>query len=314
MRATLPCTACGTVLGIPKSGMPKAGLSCNWCGYVNVSVVEESPQPVALVAAPNPARNPEPPAPTQTPQPKAEPHRWADDEDDNGQPYVLPHEEAKTRPCTACKKDIELLAVVCVHCGYDAESKSKAQRTYQPIDREWQSGWPKDRRIACFLLFQAMNLGSLLIGLATGGSLVVSVGFIMFFVALQAFICGTYESVRIRRNKKGQAEITSVWRVGFIPMAPTKVNWREHEGVVFGHYDATGLMDWAIVLVFLPMGIIPAILWWYYVIRSDRFFSAFSRDHGFPATYLYRGTEEKKAKEITQIATDATALPLVTKI
>ena len=97
-------------------------------------------------------------------------------------------------------------------------------------------------------------------------------------------------------------------------MAPKKVNWRQHEGVAVGAYDSTSLMDWLILLVLFPMFIIPAILWWYYIIRPDRFYAALCRDRGFPETYLYRGTNEKRAKEIAQVATDATGLPLTTPL
>jgi hypothetical protein len=133
-------------------------------------------------------------------------------------------------------------------------------------------------------------------------------------VAMQAFVIGTYDTLRIRRNKKGQAEITITWRVGFIPMAPRKVNWREHEGVAFGHYDPTGITDWWIFFVLLPWFIIPAIFWYFCVIRRDRFFAALTRDRGYPETYLYRGMSEAQAKDICQVATDATALPLVTPL
>jgi hypothetical protein len=317
--ATLTCTACGTVLGIPKKGMPKDGLSCNWCGYVNVAAPEEAPKPVTAAAA-----NVPPPLPVAalaevtTPPPPAEPkamtHRWADDEDDDGQPYKIPTEAVKTRPCAHCGEKIDLAAKVCVHCGFDAGAGKKVERTFQPIDREWQSGWPRERRIVAFVAFGVVDLLSLSITVAAEGLLPMSIAGILFYVALQAIICGTYESVRIRRNMKGQAEITITWRVGFVPMAPKKVDWRVHEGVGFGHYDATSMFDWMMVLVFLPFGIIGAVLWWYYVIRSDRFFSALTKDHEYPETYMYRGMDEAKAKEITQIATDATGLPLVTKL
>jgi hypothetical protein len=147
-----------------------------------------------------------------------------------------------------------------------------------------------------------------------GESLSLTAFALVFSVALQAFVIGTFETVRIRRNKKGQTEVTLMWRVGFIPMAPRKVNWREHEGVTFGHYDPTGLSDWWIFFVLLPWFILPAILWWYFVIRSDRFFAALARDRGYPETYLYRGMSEPQAKEICQVATDATGLPLVTPL
>jgi hypothetical protein len=314
MRSTLPCSACGTVLGVPPGGVPKGGLPCNWCGYVNLPNAEAAPP------SPNPAPRPAPSraevaAPAAPPLvEKAEPHRWADDEDDNGQPYALPREEAKTRKCQDCGKDIDLLAVVCVHCGFDAQAKKKVERTFQPIDRTWESGWPFQRRLAVFLAFQSVNGFTLLLSLVVGDSLGVTAFAIVFSVALQAFVIGTFETVRIRRNRKGQTEITLMWRVGFVPLAAKKVNWREHEGVAFGHYDPTGLSDWWIFLVLLPWFILPAILWWYFVIRSDRFFAALTRDRGYPETYLYRGMSEPQAKEICQVATDATGLPLVTPL
>jgi len=304
MRATITCTACGTVLGIPKSGMPADGLPCNWCGYVNLKAPEPAPKPVAAAVR----------APEMLPvasAPVATPHPFADDQDDNGQPYEMPPEEVKTRACEDCGKLIDLNSVVCVHCGYDVRAKGKAERTYSLIDREWESGWPFHRRMAVFLAFQAMNVATLAMSFAAGGSIPVSLTGIVIYVILQAFLLGTYESFRIRRNKRGQVELTLQWRLGFIPMGPKKVNWREHEGVVFGHYDPTGLVDWWIAIVLLPFCIIPAILWWWFVIRSDRFFAALARDRGYPATYLYRGMNEIQAREITQVTSDATALPLV---
>ena len=310
MRPTLPCSACGTVLGVPKGGVPKDGLTCNWCGYVN--------QPAGEPASPKPAPRPAPdalavpagPDPVQ----KAAPHRWADDEDDNGLPYTLPPDEIKTRKCQACGKDVDLVAVICVHCGFDAQAKKKVERTFQPIDRTWESGWPFQRRLAVFLGFQAVNAFTLLLSLVVGESLGVTAFVIVFSVALQAFVLGTFETVRIRRNRKGQVEITSMWRVGFVPLAAKKVDWKVHEGIAFGHYDPTGLSDWWIFFVLLPWFIFPAILWWWFVIRADRFFAALARDRGYPETYLYRGMSEAQAKEICQVATDVTGLPLATPL
>lgn len=339
MRSTLTCTACSTVLGIPKTGMPKDGLPCNWCGYVNQLAPEpeastkarqpdleaEAParqehQPDTKAQSPSaPARakeNPEPghPIHNEAVEPKPAPHRWADDEDDNGQPYLLPHEEAKTRLCSKCKKQIDLLAVVCVHCGFDESAGKKVERTFQAIDFEWESGWKKSTRLAIFLGFQALNFMSLVVGLASGGSLPASIFSIAFYIALQAFLLGTYDTGRIRRNKKGQTEITITWRVAFIPQPVKKVNWKENEGVAFGHYDATSVFDWLMAVFLLPFCLVPAILWWWYVIKPDRYFAALTRDHEYPETYLFRGMSELRAKEVVQIATDATGLPLVTPI
>jgi hypothetical protein len=310
MRQTITCSACGTVLGVPKGGVPRDGLSCNWCGYVTLPASEPAPSPKP---APRPAPAPVAAAPA-APADKPAPHPWADDDDDNGLPYVLPPDEVKTRKCQACGKDIDLLAVVCVHCGFDAAARQKVERVYAPIDRTWEAGWPFERRMAVFLVFQGLNLLTLLMSLIGSDGLPVTMFGIALTVGMQAFVIGTYDTLRIRRNKKGQTETTITWRVGFIPMAPKKVNWREHEGVAFGHYDPTGITDWWIFFVLLPWFILPAIFWYFYVIRSDRFFAALTRDRGYPETYLYRGMSEAQAREICQVATDATALPLATPL
>ncbi|HEX3149161.1 MAG TPA: hypothetical protein VHR66_13890 [Gemmataceae bacterium] len=315
MRSTITCTACGTVLGIPKKGMPKDGLPCNWCGYVMQAATEPAPAP-----SPKPAASPVPAPPIDTEsapvavKDKAPAHRWADDEDDNGQPYELPQEEAKTRKCQSCGKEIDVLSVVCIHCGFHAEERQKAKRTYAPVDRLWETGWPFQRRMAIFVVFLVLDLISLIASMSGGGSLPMSFSGIIFYVCLQAFLLGTYSSVRIRRNKKGQTEIVITWRVGFIPMAPKKIEWREFESVVFGHYDATSVADWFMLFLLLFGCILPAIFFYFYVIRSDRYFAALARDHDYPETYLYRGMNELQAKEICQIATDVTGLKLATPL
>lgn len=157
---------------------------------------------------------------------------------------------------------------------------------------------------------QGINLLTLIASIIGDYSLGVSICGVGFSIVLQAFIFGTYERVRVRRNRKGQAEIIITWRACFIPLTPKKVNWRDQEQVVFGHYDATGITDWWICLILLGWGCIPGIIWWWCVIRSDRFFTALSRDHGAPNIYLYRGMNEATAREIAQVTTDATGLAL----
>src|SRR5688572_23120358 len=155
MRATLPCSACGTVLGVPKTGMPESGLPCNWCGYVNPPPAQPRPSPAATTGHPQPT--------TLTPAPADLPSElagWSDDEGDS-LPYRVPPEEIKTRRCGECGQLIDIHAVVCVHCGFDAEKKQKIERTFQPIDREWEAGWPFERRFAIFLVFQVLNAASL---------------------------------------------------------------------------------------------------------------------------------------------------------
>ena len=114
MRPTITCSSCGTVLGLPKAGMPTDGLPCNWCGYINLT---DAAVPVAPPAPSPPTRQARPEAPIEIPDeptPKAALHRWADDEDDDGQPYRIPKGDIKTRKCEACGKDLH----ACLNCRF----------------------------------------------------------------------------------------------------------------------------------------------------------------------------------------------------
>src|SRR5262249_9497324 len=106
MRQTLTCSACGTVLGVPKSGMPADGLTGNWCGYVTLKAPEPVAKPVAAASAAPVVPDSQVEA-ASTPvavKAKTAPHRWADDEDDDGEPYAIPPGEIKTRKCEDCGK------------------------------------------------------------------------------------------------------------------------------------------------------------------------------------------------------------------
>ncbi len=298
-------------MGIPKSGVPATGLECNWCGVVNQP---EVPKPaVAKTTAPTTAK-PSTASSTKTAKPKAPPRKWADDDEDDGLPYDIPADEITTKPCEACQKEIGLDAVVCIHCGHDHRNKEKAERVYSPIDKTWEQGWPFARRMTVFLICQVLNVMTMGVGIFAVDQVAAATTATLVYVFLQAFILGTYPRLRIRRNKKGQAEITNTWRVCFIPIGTRKVDWRSHEGVSYGVYDGAGVLDWCMFVLMLEFLIIPGIIWWWYVIRSDRFFTALTLQNGALETYLYRGLREDQAKEITQTITDATGLKLNTPL
>lgn len=239
---------------------------------------------------------------------------WAEDEDDDGKPYALPQDEIKTKRCTECGKEIDVKASICVHCGHDERTRKKAERTFQPVDRTWEAGWSFERRLTVFLAFQVLNAVTLVLTMVGGQSVGMSITGAMFYVFLQAFLLGTYDRLRVRRNKKGQVEIVQTWRFCFIPAAPKKIDWKEHEGVAIGVYNGTGFVDWWIFLVLLPFFIIPSLLWFWFVIRADRHFMALARDQGFPDVYLYRGLKEDQAREIAQVVSDVTGLPPTSKL
>lgn len=309
MQSTVTCRSCGTVLGVPKGGAPAEGVTCNWCGAANQI---DPPKPAAANVLPPVLPLPAP-ANLKPAKLKAPAHKWADDEDDDGQPYDIPAEEITTKACAACGKEIAIAAVICVHCGHDHRGGKKAARTFSPIDKTWEQGWPFQRRLTLFLIFQALNAVSLVISLTVSDSAPVSLAGAAMMVALQAFVLGTYPSVRVRRNKKGQAEMTSTWRICLIRTAPQKIDWRRHEGVSVGNYDATSIIDLWMLFVLLPT-CLGVIAWWWFVIRPPRVFAALTLQSGALETYLYRGLRDDVAKDIAQTVTDATGLRLETPL
>lgn len=310
MNGTLTCR-CGTVLGIPSTGIPKDGLTCNWCGHQ----VTEEQRPTSPLSQQRQESELKP----STSQPKATtskapPRPWADDDDDDGTPYTIPQSEITTKKCLQCQKEIAIEAVLCHHCGHDERKREQAKRTYSPIDREWEQGWSLERRLFVFGPLLVINLITMCIGIFWLDEASVAIVGTLFSSSLQAFVLGTYPRLRIRRNKKGQADITTTWRCCFIPLPTQKVDWKRHEGVSVGVYDSTGISDWWIFFTLLSLLIIPALLWWWYAIHADRFFTALTRQNGAPETILYRGLREDQAKEIAQTLTDATGLALYTPL
>lgn len=318
MQSTIPCKSCGTVLGIPKEGVPSDGVECNWCGARNHLADTQPPEHIdpATIPSQKPSKptatDLKIPSKTQS-KPKKQPHRWADDEDDDGEPYEIPEGEHPVRKCEACQKEIPKEAVLCIHCGHHRDKKEKQSREFSVIDKQWEQGWPFEKRLLAFGVCQLLNLVSLAIGIASIGQVGLSLFGIVSFSAVQAFILGTYPRLRVRRNKRGQVEMTTTWRACFVPLETKKIDWRAHEGVSVGHFDGTGIIDWFIFFNLLPL-VIPAILWWWFIIRADHFFTALTIQNESPETYVYRGMEESKAKEIAQIITDASGLRLNTPL
>ncbi len=307
MQSTVTCRSCGTVLGIPKGGVPVEGVTCNWCGAVTTP---DAPKPTATKA-----KSPAPPAAATLPaKPKTPLNKYADDEDDDGLPYDIPADEITTKPCVGCHKQMDTAAVVCVHCGQDQRGGKKAERVYSPIDKTWEQGWPFARRMTVFLAFQALSLVTTVISLSVAADAPAAFTAVLTFTFLQAFVLGTYPRLRVRRNKKGQAELMTTWRVCFIPLATKKVDWRRHEGVSVGVYDGTGITDLWMFFTLLTPFVIPGIVWWWYAIRADRYFTALTLQSGALETYLYRGLREDQAKDIAQTITDATGLTLNTPL
>lgn len=226
--------------------------------------------------------------------------------EDDGKAYQVTG-DIKKKKCPECEKRIDYRTRVCNHCGYNFETKEKSVRDYTPIIREWETGWPMKRRVIVFAVAQVVNLAILIMS-ALSEQLCVGVTLLLIMAVLQAFLLGTFDTLKIIRNNKGKVTITRAWRICFMSKPPEKVKWNDSEGVVLVQGREMDLVNWVMCLILLGYGIVPGVLFWWYVIKPDQFHVALSMAHGYPETTLFRGTSEIQAREILQVVMDATGL------
>ena len=290
-KGVFTCPQCGERVRL-KSDQPPL---CPTCGKALTAPATVEPR---RIVAPSPV-----PVPAE-PQPLI-----AGSDADDDQPYTVPGDPEQTEPCPQCNKPLPRGAVVCFHCGFDRTTGKKIERVYQKVDKHWAPGLPLRTRLGIVLGVEALALVVTLGWVFAGADLFALLLGWIIGAALLAFVLGTYPQINLRRNSKGRAFLTKALRICFIPLAPAIVDWRKYEGVVTGKRHDTDVWDWLIVVMLLPYGVFPALLWWIYVIRPDQFHAALSKDHGFPALLLYRGHSADLAKEIAVAIHDVTGLP-----
>jgi hypothetical protein len=227
--------------------------------------------------------------------------------EDDYEPYPV-FTKAPTRPCPECGKPLECKATACVNCGLDLSSGQKVVRTFEPINKEWEAGWPYPMRFKAFIVCQIVTAVTALIGLVRGE---LGTSFFAWIVltALLAFVLGTYNRIKLTRTAKGKVQLTKTWRICFLERPAETIRWREHEGIVTGRSHEVSAMDWMMFLVLLPFFILPAIVWWWFIINPDKFHAALTKDRGFPETMLYQGLKQAQAEEIADVVSNATGLP-----
>lgn len=230
--------------------------------------------------------------------------------DDDFNPYTV-RGDIPTGTCPECGQAIHEGVTKCKGCGVDFEAKRKAERVFAPIDREWENGWPLPKRIKAFAILQVINLAVLLapLLLEQSGRLFVSGAIVS--AGLQAFLLGTFDRLHLTRNAKGKVVLTQTWRFAFVARPPQTIRWKEYEGIRIAESDEIDLIDWLIGGILFLYGIIPGILFWWYVLRPDKLDVLLCKDHGCPATLLCRTTDDKRAREIMTTISEAAMLPVL---
>jgi DNA-directed RNA polymerase subunit RPC12/RpoP len=295
-KGILTCGYCGAQLKVSRKQLGLK-IKCAACG--SALAVPAPPKPPAdehIQAAPPPPRVVKP----------AEPEVTGTHADD-GNPY--PITGARDQKCPECGKFLPPEAVLCVRCGFNLQTREKAVKVYDEVEREWETGWPYRRRLRVFIVAQCLVVGLGIVAAVWAANLTGFLCAWLPFAGLSAFLLGTYDRINLARNKRGRVLLTKTWHVCFIERPTTTYRLSEYEGLATGHGREVDVWDWFILFILLGSGVVPGVAWWFFVLHADSYWVALTRHHGFPETMLYRGWSEARMREIAKTIRDATGLP-----
>jgi hypothetical protein len=320
MSVMIVCKACGESLRVPR-GHDGPHIRCPACGAI-CEVPREAPSWAVTAGKRPPAPAPvdaketdtyddadvQPWSITASPS-HAAPQQPTNDEEDDDSPYAVPPDPNEKTPCPKCRASIAIDATICAHCGYDQQTGEIHEREYEPVDLQWETGLPFRIRMGIFAAVGSTAvLATLVVGIAQGEWLTYIITLLIGMV-LQAYALGTYSRLNLTRTNRGRVRMMLTWRVGFIPLRTIEVRWREYEGVTARQSGEADFWDLIIFLFLLPWGLIPAIIFWIFMIQPGQFDVALTQGHGYPARILYRGPNQSVAQEIAAKIREYTSLP-----
>ena len=230
-------------------------------------------------------------------------------------PYAVPGIGLK--PCPECRGELPLDATFCVHCGWElvGKRKLKSQREFTEIDETFHEGWAPAFRLQVFLALQFVNVLLIALGTVATGQSFKDVSHIgttvlmnLFNVALQAFILGSFETLRVTRDPKGRGTLIKTRRYLFVPVAPFKIEWKRSSGVGIMATHNPGVMAYLIGLYLLTMGCLPGILFYFVVIRPERFNAAICNEYGGSDDVILHCRNRDQAEVVTRAVAEACGL------
>jgi hypothetical protein len=228
--------------------------------------------------------------------------------DDDGNPYTVVGGKPIPR-CPECDARLPAEdAPTCERCGWNRAAGRKLPKSYPPIRRTWEGGgWSLRTRLIAFAVCQVLNVTTAGLILTVEGRAVTTVAGFMVMVAFQALILGTFDRLDLTRTSKGKVTLIQLWRVGFWPLEPKTLKWREAEEIRVMHAES-GCLEWVIFFILLDTTLIGGILWYWYVIRPGPVKAALCKDLGDPVTPLYLGTSTERAEEVAKAVSEATGI------
>lgn len=211
--------------------------------------------------------------------------------------------------CPQCHRELSAEAVLCVGCGLELKTgKKKAALRFEPFQRYWEPWLSYESRLRLFLVASLSSLVLSVIAGVLAESWTLALGPLLLFVAMLAFLLGTFNRVDLARDRRGNARLTQTWRVFFLARPTQTIDLREFDGVVTGRSLDAGFYEWVIMFLLLAYLVVPGLLWWHYIIRKPKFHAALARGHGYPEITLYRGSSQEQAEEIAEALRDAAHL------
>jgi hypothetical protein len=210
--------------------------------------------------------------------------------------------------CPDCGKRLPLDSVICTACGTNLQTGVKAVREYQRVDRTWDTDMPIEKRLLIVASAEAVFFATSVLSFLGGLEITTIVFFWTIFTGLMLFIFGTFERLKVTRDRKGRTTLIKQWRALFVPLAPASLEVRGFGGVTTGQWYTGGVLEWFICFCFLPVGIVPAIIWYYHAIHKPLFHVALAANHGFPEVYIYRGRSDEQMNDIATTVANASGL------
>ncbi len=230
-------------------------------------------------------------------------------------PYAVPGTGLK--PCPECRGELPLDAAFCVHCGWElvGKRKMKAQREFEPIDKTWHEGWSPAFRMHVFITLQFVNVALMILGMYATGQSFKDVGNIgtnivmnLLNAGLQAFILGSYETLRVIRDPGGKCTMIKTRRYVFFPWPEFKIQWKRSSGVGIMATHNPGFIAYVICFYLLTMGCLPGILFFIFVLRPERFNAAICNEYGGSDETILHCKNYEQAVDMTRTIAEASGL------
>jgi hypothetical protein len=231
------------------------------------------------------------------------------DEEDDATPYEL--DGGNDIKCPKCTNMLPPDGVVCTRCGWHLRRRKKLVKTYQPLARSWETNYSLRTRRTLWGALQFLAFaGGMAANQALGGSWAGFAGSMVLFALMSSFLLGTFDRLDLVRTDRGKVTLTKTRRICFFTAYELPIDVRGHECIVTGRCHEATAWEWLVFFFLFVSGIIPGLLWWYYVIHKITFHAALARDHGYPTGFVYKGWDEEQMRDIAVTLSGAAGLRL----